>query len=260
MGRYSDLLEKVKKTAREVAKIAKNDGSVSVKQKGAKDFVTEVDMRISDVLCEKLPGLLEGSIVISEEGYKGKPDQKYCWIIDPIDGTSNFIYSHPDYAISIGLLENAEPVLGVVYSPQSQEMFYAAKGEGAYCNGKRIFVCRDASVSQTLVLAETNPYSDRVANKFPQVFSNIYRDCIDYRITGSAALDCCYIACGRGGAFIAENLKPWDYAAGEIIVREAGGSFSQWDGRRPTYYGNTTALATNTLVHEEILGRLKQYI
>ncbi|MDO5541202.1 MAG: inositol monophosphatase [Eubacteriales bacterium] len=257
---YNDLLKKVMEVAREVAGIAQNDGHLSVKKKGAKDFVTEVDMKISDILCNRLPDLLEGSIVISEEGYKGKPDQKYCWVVDPIDGTSNFIYSHPDYAISIGLLEDAEPVLGVVYSPQSQEMFYAAKGEGAYCNGNKISVCRDATVSQTLVLAETNPYSDRVSNKFPKVFSNIYRDCIDYRITGSAALDCCYIACGRGGAFIAENLKPWDYAAGEIIVKEAGGSFTQWDGRRLTYFGNTTALATNGYMHKELLERLKEYV
>lgn len=254
---YRELLTEVKKVAIEASEIADRNTKPIVTKKGAKDFVTEVDMQISEFLCQKLPDLLNGSVVISEEGYKGRPDQHYCWIIDPIDGTSNFIYHHPDYAISIGLIEDGQSVLGVIYSPQRKEMFSAAKGVGAFCNDKPIKVCEDATVSNTLVLAETNPYSDRISNKFPEVFQNLYKDCIDYRITGSAAIDCCYIACGRGGVFVAENLKPWDYAAGEIIIKEAGGNFSQWNGNPPTYFGNTTALATNTLTHEEVLERLK---
>ncbi len=260
MSVYAELLKKVKILIVEAAEAAKLDHAHSIITKGKQDFVTDADLAVSSFLCEKLPELLPGSTVISEEGYKGEPGEGYYWVIDPIDGTNNFIYQLPMFAISIGLLKNRKSVLGVIYAPRLHEIYYAALGEGAYCNDKPISVCPDETVSKTLVIAETNPYSDRPTNRFPAVLDNVYLDCIDYRIEGTAALDCCFVACGRGGVFIAENVKPWDYAAGEILVTEAGGCVTQWNGKPMTYYGNSTALLTNGKIHNEMLERIQKVL
>ena len=254
---YADLLSKVKKLIVEAAQTARLDHAHSIMTKGKQDFVTDVDLAVSSFLCEKLPELLPGSVVISEEGYKGEPGEGYYWIIDPIDGTNNFIYQLPLFAISIGLLENRKPVLGVVYAPRLHELYAAAAGEGATLNDHPVHVCDDESVSRTLVLAETNPYSNREQNRFPLVLDNVYRDCIDCRVSGTAALGCCFVAGGRGGVFFAENVKPWDYTAGQALVQEAGGCVTQWTGENMTFYGSSTVLMTNGKLHEEMLERIR---
>ncbi len=256
---YNELITEVKGIVKETVSIIREMNRFHISQKGEKDFVTEVDLAISEKLCRELPELLEGSMVISEEGYQGEPKEKYCWVIDPVDGTTNLIYDLPAYAVSVGLLEEQEPVLGVVFNVKTGEMFWAVKEGGAYRDEERIHVCKDPSVDRTLILAETNPYCPRTENPFHQVMDCIFCDCIDYRVTGSAALDCCYVACGRGGAFVAQNLKPWDYAAGKIILEEAGGTMTQWSGEKIGYYGNSTVLASNGLLHEELLKRLKTF-
>ena len=258
MNMYAELLGKVKDLAQEAAAVAKLEHAHTILQKGKQDFVTDVDLAISTFLCDHLPQLLPGSAVISEEGYKGEPGDGYYWVIDPIDGTNNFIYQLPNFAISIGLLRDRKPVLGVISAPRMGELYVAALGEGATCNGAPIHVCPDETVAHTLVLAETNPYSDRAANRFPALVRNVYLDCIDCRFAGTAALDCCYVACGRGGVFIAENVKPWDYTAGEIITTEAGGRVTQWNGAPMSHFGNTSILLTNGTLHEEMLERIRQ--
>ena len=255
---YKKLIEKVKTIVYEAADIINDIKKPRVNEKWINDFVTEVDIKISQFLCDKLPMLVKESVALSEEGSIVNPEKGYYWVIDPIDGTSNFIYGIPDYGISVALLKNGKPVLGVVYAPKKQEMYYAAEGLGAFCNGKPIRVCKDEHIKSTLILSETNPYSDRETNMYAAVFGELFKDCIDYRITGSAALDCCYIACGRGGVFVSENLKPWDYAAGVIIIQEAGGVMTQWDGEELRYFGGSTFLATNGQLHKEALERIKE--
>lgn len=257
---YHKLLKKVKSIVLEAADIIEDMKKIQIRAKGTNDFVTTCDIKISNFLCDKLPNILNDSIALSEEGSIVNPQKGYYWIIDPIDGTSNFIYNIPDYAISVGLVKDGKPVLGVVYAPKKNEMYYAAEGMGAFCNGKAIHVCNDKSIHSTIVLSETNPYSDRTKNAFAAVFQELFKDCIDYRITGSAALDCCYIACGRGGVFVSEKLKPWDYAAGVVIIQEAGGNITQWNGEIPHYFGGTTILATNGLIHNEAVKRIKAAI
>lgn len=256
---YNALVTEVKLLMQEIVHIIRKTDKFRIEQKGENDFVTEVDMVVSDILCERLPKLIEGSMVISEEGYKGKPEQKYCWIIDPIDGTNNFIYGLPACAISVGLLEDKKPVLGVIYNFNTEEIFWAAKGYGSYCNGRKIHVCNDSAIEKTLILAESNPYCNRKENQFHKIMDDIFCDCIDYRIIGSAALDCCYVACGRSGVFLAQNIKSWDYAAGAAILEEAGGRFTKWTGEDMGYDGGSTFLASNGLLHEELLKRLKKY-
>jgi myo-inositol-1(or 4)-monophosphatase len=225
----SALLKDVRQLTLDAARFF-NNGELEIRAKGPKDFVTQVDLSVNDFLVKKLPVLLPGSKVISEEEESCHVDDGYCWIIDPVDGTTNLIYSLPLYAVSIGLLHNREPVLGVVYNPASEEMFSAAKGEGAYLNGKPIRVRDDERMEDTLVLAETNPYQDRNKSHTAKVIERIFLDCVDYRVTGSAALDICYVACGRGGIFLTEKLHSWDCAGGCAILLEAGGLFTNWQG------------------------------
>ena len=257
----AQLTEQVKELDVGAAKIIDSITAPEVRSKGLHDYVTDVDVAVSNYLCERLPQLLPGSRVISEEADVTEPDDGYCWIIDPIDGTSNFICGSPEYAISIGLIRHKKAILGVVYAPSLKKLYYAAEGHGAFCNGEPIRVSEAENLESSLILSETNPYSSsRETNLFQKILTELYPDCIDYRITGSAALDCCYIACGCGGVFVAENLKPWDYAAGEVLIREAGGMLTTFEGKMQTYEGSTSVLAAHGPVHEEVLNRLRKFI
>jgi myo-inositol-1(or 4)-monophosphatase len=254
------LLEKVKNLVLEASALIDNGEALDVKAKGARDFLTQVDLRISELLCARLPELLPGSKVLSEEGEQGiNPRTGLTWIIDPVDGTTNLIYGLPLYALSVGLLEEGSPVLGAVYNPPGGEMFSAVLGGGAFLGRRRIHVNADASAARTLVLAETDPYMDRRRNRSPDLIKAVFQDCVDYRVTGSAALDICYIAAGRGGIFFTQALKPWDYAGGSSILLEAGGSLSMWDGSPLPYEGKHNFLATNGLLHAEMLEKIKDF-
>lgn len=250
------LLSEVRGLVLEASRLFSTGEELRVSAKGAKDYVTQVDLAVSAFLSNRLPGLLPGSRVISEEDTQAPPlDDGYCWIIDPVDGTTNLIYGLPLYAISIGLFWQREPVLGVVYNPATGEMFSGAKGEGAYLNGEPIQVCGDDSIEGTLVLAETNPYGDRTRSRTTEVIGRVFLDCIDYRVTGSAALDVCYVACGRGGVFLSESLEAWDCAGGCAILLEAGGRFTDWQGEPFPFgkKGDSTFLASNGILHDRAL-------
>jgi myo-inositol-1(or 4)-monophosphatase len=255
----TSLLEEVKKLIVETSALMDRKTDLEVKAKGARDFVTQVDLRISELLCQKLPKLLPGSVVLSEEGEQfDGPRAEFTWIIDPVDGTTNFIYGLPLYAISAGLLQGEHPVLGVVYNPTNGEMFSATLGGGAFLGSAPIRVNTDVSLAQTLVLAETDPYLDRRLNSSPELIKAVFQDCIDYRVTGSAALDICYIAAGRAGVFFTQALKPWDYAGGSSILLEAGGNLSMWDGNPVPYTGTHNFLASNKLLHTEMLEKIRK--
>jgi myo-inositol-1(or 4)-monophosphatase len=254
------LREKLKQLSVEAAGIAGGEG-LKVQSKGPRDFVTQVDLRISEFLCRRLPALVPGSVVLSEEqNGENTQDAPYRWIIDPIDGTTNLIYGLPLYAVSIGLLEEGRPLAGVVYNPASGEMFSAARGAGAFLGEKPIRVNTDPVLAQTLVLAETDPYLDRDKNRSPELINAVFQDCLDYRITGSAALDICFIACGRGGAFFTQCVKPWDYAGGSVILLEAGGLITCWDNAPLPFEGKHGILATNGLLHREMLDRIRAFL
>jgi myo-inositol-1(or 4)-monophosphatase len=256
----SPLLEKVKNLVLEASALINSRDALNVKAKGSRDFLTQVDLRISELLCMRLPELLPGSKVLSEEGEQGiNPRTGFTWIIDPVDGTTNLIYGIPLYTVSVGLLEEGNPVLGTVYNPPGGEMFSAVLGGGAFLNDRRIHVNADISAAHTLVLAETDPYLDRSRNRSPDLIKAVFQDCIDYRVTGSAALDICYIAAGRAGIFFTQALKPWDYAGGSSILLEAGGNLSMWDGNPLPYEGKHNFLATNGLLHAEILEKIKNF-
>lgn len=250
------LLNDVCRLVKEAEELFFTGAGLEISNKGSRDYVTQVDLAASEYLVHHLPAILPGSRVFSEELAPSAPiDGGYCWVIDPVDGTTNLIYSVPLYTISIGLLYDYEPVLGVVYNPASGEMFCAAKGYGAFLNGKPIRVCDDERLEQTLVLVETNPYADRTKTRSYDVIGRVFLDCIDYRVIGSAALDICYVASGRCGVFFAERLRTWDCVGGFAILQEAGGQYTNWQGEAFSFTNThgESLIASNRKLHDTAL-------
>ncbi|MDR1252544.1 MAG: inositol monophosphatase [Treponema sp.] len=262
------LLPAVKQAALDSCRCFKRIPDLQVENKGPNDFITRIDREISDYLCAELPKLLDDSQVISEEQQELPGSAPYRWIIDPIDGTNNLIYDLPFYAVSIGLVLEKEPLLGVIYMPASGELFSAARKNGAFVENpltgsaaKSIRVNDADSLSRAIVMAETDPYFEREKNPSLDLIKSVYRYCIDLRITGSAAIDLSYIAAGRAMAHFCRHLNPWDYAGGSSILTEAGGIVSQWDGSPMPYEGKHTSLAASSKpIHEAMLELVRPYI
>jgi myo-inositol-1(or 4)-monophosphatase len=220
--------------------------------KGLNNFVTYVDKGSEKMLIEKLAPLIPEAGFIAEEGTSVKKGLKYNWIIDPLDGTTNFLHGVHPYAVSIGLMENNEIIAGVVHEAGGDETFTAWKNGGAWLNGKRIKVSSIPKLSGSLA-ATGFPY-----NLFDRL--DVYMDLLTYlvknthglRRLGCASIDLAYVACGRFDLFFEYDLKFWDIAAGMLIVREAGGKFSDFSGNMANLTGDET-IASNSLIYYEIL-------
>ncbi|MBO7364223.1 MAG: inositol monophosphatase [Lachnospiraceae bacterium] len=201
-----------------------------VEQKeGHGNFVTFYDRQNQEYLKETLTGLLPGAVFVGEEeDVHGDILKGFSFVADPIDGTMNFIRDYRESAVSVALLQDAVPVIGVVYNPYLDEMFTAAAGMGARMNGKRIRVS-GRPLRESVVLFGTSPYYEALTALSFRVAEAYCRNGLDIRRSGSAALDLCDIAMGRAEIFFEMRLSPWDYAAGSLIVREAGGQVTQAD-------------------------------
>jgi myo-inositol-1(or 4)-monophosphatase len=263
------LLSKVKQAAVDACRCFNDGSDLKVQSKGPNDYLTRIDLEISEYLCASLPKLLPDSQVISEEKKETETGKDRCWIIDPIDGTNNLIYDLPFYAVSIGLVLEKQSLLGVVYVPATGELFSAARDSGAFVenvlipgkSARPIRVNNEASLSRAIVMAETDPYFDREKNPSMNLLKAVFNSCIDLRITGSAAIDLSYIAAGRAMAHFCRNLNPWDYAGGVSILTEAGGIVSQWDGTPMPFEGKHTSLAaSNKAIHEAMLALVGQFL
>ena len=221
----SGLLRDVRKQVYLAGIFMKNQPLTEITSKqGHANYVTDMDLKIQNRLTDELKELLPEAEVVAEES-----DQNHTgslsWVIDPIDGTTNYITGYHHSCISIGLVEYGESVLGVVYNPYTDEMFYAARGVGAYMNEIGIRPSRRMK-EQALVGFGTSPYNSELMDKTFQAAKEMLKSCADIRRSGSAALDLAYVACGRIDGFFEYTLSPWDYAAGVCIVREAGGLVS----------------------------------
>ena len=215
-------VENLVREAGNLMKISLNESQIHVK--GLADFVTDKDMEVEQFVYEglhvKYPeiGFLgEESNVATEE------NETMQWILDPIDGTTNYIYGYNMSAISLALKCEDEIVFGIVYNPFTNELFQAVKGQGAYLNGKRMHVSAKKCIQESLVAFGTSPYEKERAPKVFELVRKVYEQSLDIRRTGSAALDLAYLACGRQDAFFEYNLKAWDIAAGCLLIQEAGG-------------------------------------
>lgn len=219
------MLEQIKTAVLDASRIMLEAGNISIHEKGGHaNFVTQYDSRVQKQLTESLSEILPEAVFMGEEDNASSSytDKGYLFIIDPIDGTTNFIRQNHTSCISVGLLKDGESVLGAVYNPYKEELFYAQKGSGAYQNGKPICVSKEP-LSNGILLFGSSPYYEELARQSFDTAYYYFRKCLDLRRSGSSAIDLCDIACGRAELFFELRLSPWDYAAGSLIVREAGG-------------------------------------
>lgn len=211
--------------------------SSKVETKGKNDFVSYVDKTSEKRIVEGLEKLLPQSGFIAEEGTSTKKGEVYNWIIDPLDGTTNFIHGIPCFAISIALMRNNELIMGVIYEINFDECFYAWEGSKAYLNGTEIQVSEATKLSDSLI-ATGFPYYDYARMKeYLDLFQHFMKNTHGLRRLGSAATDLAYVACGRFEGFYEYSLQPWDVAAGAFIVKQAGGKVSDFNGGENYIFG-----------------------
>lgn len=226
--------------------------------KGVNDLVSYVDKQTEIQVVEGLKKILPEAGFITEEGTETIRQERYNWIIDPLDGTTNFTHGLQHYAVSIGLMENQEMVLGVIYNPEHDECFYAYKNGGAYLNGKPIKVS-DAPALKDALIATGFPYHDfNLTQQYLQVLGSFMGKSHGVRRIGSAALDMAYVAAGRCEGFFEFNLNAWDVAAGIVIVQEAGGKMSKFTAGGDYLFGREM-VASNGSIHQEMLDTIAEH-
>ena len=229
--------------------------ALNVTLKGDKNLVTEVDQESERLIVGHLLGSFPGHSIIAEEGEYPQGDTPFRWIIDPLDGTTNYAHGFPWFCVSIGLESAGELVAGVIYNPMHDELFTATKGVGAFLNGQRLHVSSRSPLQNTL-LGTGFPYdcASDPANNFDN-FIAFQKAARGIRRAGAAALDLAYVAAGRLDGFWELKLKPWDVAAGVLLVREAGGTVTTFDGTEYDVF-NHRIVASNGLIHEEMTAML----
>jgi myo-inositol-1(or 4)-monophosphatase len=227
-----------------------------VTYKGAVNLVTEMDLFSEKVIVSEIRQRYPSHSILAEEKTSTQEKSLYRWIIDPLDGTTNYAHGYPIFCVSLALEKEKEVILGVVYDPMRDELFLAKKGKGARLNGRKIHVSSTPKLSQSL-LATGFPYDlrENPVNNFDH-FRNFALRVHAVRRAGSAALDLCYVAAGRFDGFWEMKLGPWDMAAGNLTVREAGGKVTDFLGRRLGLEGKQV-LASNGKIHREMIRVLK---
>jgi myo-inositol-1(or 4)-monophosphatase len=226
--------------------------SHEIRFKGPLDMVTEADQASEALIARRLQDAFPSHDLIGEEGSRGVAiESPFRWVIDPLDGTTNFAHGLPTFAVSIGLEQHGDPVVGVVYDPMRDELFVAHRGNGATLNGRRIQVSAVDQLFRSLLVTGFSYNLERRAQQ-----AETWRDLLTrvqaIRQTGSAALNLCYIAAGRLDGYWERGISPWDVAAGALIVTEAGGTVTSMSGGQ-FRSDERQILATNGLLHEELL-------
>ena len=248
------FLEVAIEAAREAGSILLQEFArpVKISYKGEVDIVTQADRRSEEAIVTRLRTHFPKHAIVAEEGGGSESSSPFRWHVDPLDGTTNFAHSYPVFAVSIGLEEAGDLIAGVVYQPVSQELFTAAKGEGAYLNQKKIQVSQIDKLATSLLVTGF-PSVKRSQNPNIHYYWDFTLRSHGVRRDGSAALDLAGVACGRFEGFWEFGLHSWDTAAGVLLVREAGGSVTQFDGQ-PYRLGDRELLASNGHVHAEMQG------
>lgn len=226
------MLEQIINAVRRAAEIYKSAGEdLGIRSKSSNvDLVTKYDKMIQDFLIEELSKIVPDACFLGEEGDGNKElTDGFCFIIDPIDGTTNFIKGFQHSAISVGLAKDRELYIGVVMDPDLNNIYYAQKGKGAFLNGKPIHVS-SCKMENSLVLFGTCPYEHELAHKTFELTEQVFYKALEVRRGGSAALDICYVASGKADLYYELILRPWDWAGATLILNEAGGTASRVDG------------------------------
>ncbi len=247
------LLEQVRKIAEEAASFIKKESEGFkrdfAEKKGLNDLVSYVDKHSEKMIVEKLTNILPESGFIVEENSKTER-REYNWIVDPLDGTTNFVHKIPCYAVSIALEKNGEILLGVVIEVCRNELFWAAKNKGAFLNGSKISVSPTTELGESLIATGFPIYNFTYQEQYLSILRELMKKTHGIRRIGAAAADLCYLACGRFDAFFEYNLSPWDVAAGALIVKEAGGKVSDFEGTDNWLFGKEI-IATNLTISKE---------
>jgi len=257
----SELVSTAEAIAREVGGLLREfyHRGVATEYKGEVDLVTEADRASEALIVRRLGEAFPGHGVFGEEGSRQGLDAEFRWYIDPLDGTTNFAHGFPAFCVVLGCERRApglaadadgDMVAGVIYDPLRDEMFAAAKGEGATLNGKRIHVSRAAQLQEALI-ATGFPSHKRHRSPNVHFYQEFTLRSHGVRRAGSAALDLAYVACGRLDGFWEFNLNPWDTSAGWLLVEEAGGTITHFDGS-PFTLDSREVFATNGLIHAEM--------
>lgn len=255
-------IDRLKQIALDAGKIVK-EGYTSHKEvshKGAVDLVTEFDVKTEIFIIDQLKKAFPGFTLVGEESHQGSYHYDKAIYIDPIDGTTNFVHGIPHLAVSLGVWEQGKPTLAVVYNPILEELFWAVQGEGAYCNGQKLEVSTQDKLQNALI-ATGFPYAKVNAGiEYRWVIdcmTNLLPHIQDIRRLGAAAIDLCYLAQGKVEAFYEIDLKPWDVAAGILIVQEAGGKISNADNK-PFDFDDKSIVASNGRVHQQLMNYLEK--
>ena len=240
------LISKISEIAKEAGEIMVNAKRPKIMEKaGHANFCTETDEKIQAFLIERLQGVLpEASFLGEEDGqdvFSEKKSKGYCFVLDPIDGTSNFIYEYRPSVVSIGLLKDGKPHMAVVFNPYDDMLFTATAGQGAFLNGERI-MSSDVPLSDTLAVFGTAPYYTELQDKTFDIAKKLLKECVDLRRSGTAAWDMCCVAMGRCGLYFELRIQMWDYAAAALIATEAGCTVTDIDGKPLSFTGPTSAI------------------
>jgi myo-inositol-1(or 4)-monophosphatase len=234
------------------------DDKKVVSKSGTANFVTEIDLKVQEIIVNKLKQILPESSIIAEETKESTFSlSKYTWILDPVDGTTNLMYGLKYSAIALGLVVDGIPYAGIVYNPYLREVYTAQKGQGAFVNGQQIEVTNTRMLADSLITFGTSPYDRGKADETFRITKKVFLKCRDIRRTGSAALDICNVAAGRMDGFFEMELQPWDYAGASVILEEAGGKITDWQGKKLSYINKTAAIASNIYIHDELMETIK---
>jgi len=255
----SDYLIVAEKAARQAGRFLAErfHGSLKIEKKGQVNLVTDADRRSEDLIRKIISEEFPDHQFIAEEGTELKRDSEYKWLVDPLDGTTNYAHGLPVYCVSIALLKKSEIITACIYNPNLDECFKAEHGGGAFLNGERIAVSKTESLDDSL-LATGFPYDIRESDDDNlKEFTAFYKKARAVRRAGAAALDLAYVACGRFDGFWEFKLAPWDIAAGILLVREAGGKISSWMGEKCDFFKGEV-LASNGLIHERMVEVLRK--
>lgn len=253
--KYMDI-DKIIGLVKETRGIIMNrDMAGHVKEKGLADYVTQVDFAVQNFLNSRLHDLYPSIGFLGEETGLHQMTDEYYWILDPVDGTTNLMHDYQHSVVSLALCSHGEITMGIIYDPYHDELFSATRGEGSFLNGKPIHVSDDARLQDTIIgvgctkREPAKPNFDR--------FLNVYEEVQDLRRLGSAALELAYTACGRQGGYFEHHLYPWDFAAGILLVREAGGKITDWSGNDLGPATDSAVVATNSHIHSALLKLLQ---
>jgi len=233
---------------------------IKVNTKSPNDFVTEVDHAAENIIIETLLGAYPGHSILAEESgqSRGAKDSEYVWIIDPLDGTTNFIHGLPVYAVSIALAHRGQVQQAVVYDPTRNDLFFASKGRGAFRNDKRLRVSKRLRLAESLIGTGFPFRRGDNLKRYVQMFEDVIQHCAGLRRPGAAALDLCYVAAGYYDGFFETGLSPWDIAAGSLMITEAGGLVGNFTGEADYMY-QREVVAGNPKVYAQLVSILAPY-